>query len=77
MPAEPEGSQIQPRAADNFETIRSRGQFDLTDEETFTLRKLLTDPIEQDRYPLSPAFAVVENARAEQASQTTAQTASA
>jgi hypothetical protein len=29
-------------------------QFDLTDEESSALRKLLADAIEYDRYPLSP-----------------------
>jgi hypothetical protein len=29
-------------------------QFDLTDEETSALQKLLADAIEYDRYPLSP-----------------------
>jgi hypothetical protein len=29
-------------------------QFDLTDEETSALRKLLADAIAHDRYPLSP-----------------------
>ena len=32
---------------------------DLTDEETFALRNLLTQTIENDRYPLSPRVQVL------------------
>ena len=39
-------------------------QLDLTDEETLALLNLLTDAIENDRYPLSPRIRVLRGIRA-------------
>jgi hypothetical protein len=40
-----------------------RMQLDLTDEEAFALLKLLTEKIENDRYPLSPRIRVLRSIR--------------